>query len=194
MGKYYIFLMLVEYLYGINLIYFYIPNIIDYLRITLTFISGYYTTRNYLIASIWYSLSYFLDSLDGLIARYFNQCSRLGSLLDMITDRLSTLGLSFILSGLYPKYWNWFTIFSILDICSHWFKFTSSLENNSITHKCGRYWIISFYYTFPYILLIVCISQEFIILLLFLNTNIVPSNKMFNFMLLHLKILFPIFF
>ena len=35
------------------------------------------------------------------IARKFNQCSSFGSMLDMVTDRCSTLGLLFILYGEY---------------------------------------------------------------------------------------------
>lgn len=35
---------------------------------------------------------------DGLVARKLNQCSTFGGLLDMVTDRCSTMGLLFVLS------------------------------------------------------------------------------------------------
>jgi phosphatidylglycerophosphate synthase len=35
------------------------------------------------------------------VARQLNQCSDVGGLLDMVTDRCSTLGLLFVLSGDY---------------------------------------------------------------------------------------------
>merc|ERR1712224_733768 len=101
----------------------------------------------------------------------FNQCSLFGSLIDMMTDRLSTLGLSFILSELYPEYVNYFATFSLIDILSHWLQFTSSLESDATSHKQGRYWILSFYYSFPCALLFVCIGQEAFLLLLYIKKH-----------------------
>ena len=45
--------------------------------------------------------SFAADLFDGMAARRFNQCSSFGGMLDMVTDRCSTLGLLFILYGEY---------------------------------------------------------------------------------------------
>ena len=45
--------------------------------------------------------SFIFDLFDGMAARKFNQCTEFGGLLDMITDRCSTLGLFFVLYGEY---------------------------------------------------------------------------------------------
>lgn len=63
----------------------------------LFFVLVYHLT----IASLMYLTSFILDLFDGIAARKFNQCSDFGGLLDMITDRCSTLGLFFILYGEY---------------------------------------------------------------------------------------------
>lgn len=52
-------------------------------------------------ASICYLASFILDLFDGMAARKFDQCSEFGGLLDMVTDRCSTLGLLFVLYGEY---------------------------------------------------------------------------------------------
>jgi phosphatidylglycerophosphate synthase len=48
-----------------------------------------------------YLYSFTADLFDGMAARKFNQCSTFGGLLDMVTDRCSTLGLLFVLYGEY---------------------------------------------------------------------------------------------
>jgi CDP-diacylglycerol--inositol 3-phosphatidyltransferase len=40
---------------------------------------------------------------DGMVARKLNQTSTFGGLLDMVTDRCSTLGLLYVLGGDYAK-------------------------------------------------------------------------------------------
>jgi CDP-alcohol phosphatidyltransferase len=40
---------------------------------------------------------------DGMVARKMNQTSSFGGLLDMVTDRCSTLGLLYVLGGEYAK-------------------------------------------------------------------------------------------
>lgn len=52
-------------------------------------------------ATATYLYSFAADLFDGMAARKYNQCSSFGGLLDMVTDRCSTLGLLFILYGEY---------------------------------------------------------------------------------------------
>lgn len=70
----------------------YIPNIIDYLRLVLLFVGlqQFSIDGNASKFAVYYLSSYGLDAIDGMAARYFNQCSKLGVYLDMVADRLST--------------------------------------------------------------------------------------------------------
>ncbi|GAB5363432.1 hypothetical protein AAMO2058_000882600 [Amorphochlora amoebiformis] len=72
--------------------FFYIPNIIDYLRVVALVWamreSGEGSEWHFVT---WYAISYLLDMIDGEAARYFDQCSKLGYYLDMVIDRISTI-------------------------------------------------------------------------------------------------------
>lgn len=77
----------------------YIPNILCYIRVILSFISivtaSHISSRNNddpiyslgLTISIW-SVASLLDHIDGKVARYWNQCSEFGVLLDVIADNI----------------------------------------------------------------------------------------------------------
>ena len=65
--------------------FFYIPNILEYLRIILIYYG--IIQKNF----IFFILNYILDMLDGAIARYLNQTSYLGCFLDHFVDRLMIL-------------------------------------------------------------------------------------------------------
>ncbi len=74
-----------------------IPNSITLIRIAVTPIILYLTFTNQLVfVCILIFISSFSDWLDGYIARRFNQFSRLGELLDPISDRIYILTLLFI--------------------------------------------------------------------------------------------------
>ena len=76
---------------------FNIPNSITLIRIAVTPIILFLTFNNQLvIVCILIFISSFSDWLDGCIARRFNQFSRLGELLDPISDRIYILTLLFI--------------------------------------------------------------------------------------------------
>ncbi len=79
------------------MIIFNIPNSITLIRIAVTPIILFLTFNNQLvIVCILIFISSFSDWLDGYIARRFNQFSRLGELLDPISDRIYILTLLFI--------------------------------------------------------------------------------------------------
>jgi cardiolipin synthase len=79
------------------MIIFNIPNSITLIRIAVTPIILFFTFNNQLvIVCILIFISSFSDWLDGYIARRFNQFSRLGELLDPISDRIYILTLLFI--------------------------------------------------------------------------------------------------
>jgi hypothetical protein len=82
-----------------------------------------------------YFLSFACDELDGRFARMFNQTSRLGAVLDMATDRVSTAGLLALLCKFAPTYHLLWVMLIILDIGSHWFQMYASLACSERTHK-----------------------------------------------------------
>ncbi|KDO28473.1 hypothetical protein SPRG_06712, partial [Saprolegnia parasitica CBS 223.65] len=85
-------------------VYFYIPNLIGYVRVALTAYSFYVAETDWKTSIICYAFSFICDYFDSFFARWFNQCSTFGAVLDMVTDRCSTAGLLVILSHLYPAY------------------------------------------------------------------------------------------
>lgn len=66
------------------------PNIIGYWRIVLAIASLYYMNLHPRTCSLLYSVSCLLDALDGYAARYLDQSTRFGAVLDMVTDRCTT--------------------------------------------------------------------------------------------------------
>ena len=54
-----------------------------------------------------YYCSTFLDAFDGYAARTMNQCSKLGAIMDLLTDCVTTSLLLMGLSVLYPQYIIW---------------------------------------------------------------------------------------
>merc|ERR1711907_796842 len=79
-------------------VFWYVPNLIGYARVVLN-IACCFTFFSHFVLTFWMSLtSFVLDLFDGYYARKLNQCSKLGIVLDMVTDRTGTaiflLGLS----------------------------------------------------------------------------------------------------
>ena len=85
--------------------------------------------------------------------------SRIGALLDQLTDRLSSCLLLLVLSHIYPAYHHWCVGFIALDIASHWLQFYSTLACGRTSHKQVRNWLLQMYYT-THLLLIECCAQE----------------------------------
>ncbi len=91
---------------------FTIPNLISMLRIvSIPVISVFISKREMVIALIILAVSALSDSLDGVIARRFNQVSKIGQILDPIADRLliicSILALG--IAGIIP----WWMLFVV---------------------------------------------------------------------------------
>ena len=82
----------------------YVPNLIGYARVLLTGMFFYYAfdAQSWPLAIACYVASFTLDFFDGYFARLLDQCSRLGQVLDMVTDRVSTAVLLVVLSMLQP--------------------------------------------------------------------------------------------
>lgn len=120
--------------------------------------------------TVLYAVSQLLDAVDGVAARAFDQCSSFGSLLDMLTDRMTSLCLMLLLGDLYPSYqsfWRWMVV---LDLVSHWSQMYISLSEGEKSHKGGRNGILQFYYSFP-VLLISCIGNETFFIVSYILTH-----------------------
>jgi CDP-diacylglycerol--inositol 3-phosphatidyltransferase len=123
-----------------------------YSRIVLAFASLYYMPLHPRTCSLLYSISCLLDALDGYAARHFEQSTRFGAVLDMVTDRCTTSCLLVFLSSAFPR---WAIIFQgliSLDFASHYMHMyaTLAMGGSDTSHKNvdkSRSWVLNLYYT-----------------------------------------------
>lgn len=94
--------------------------VLGFARVILAVISFYFMPTNYVIAIWCYVISALLDAVDGHAARYFNQSTKFGGMLDQLTDRVGTMCLLVNLSMFYPAYAFWFQLSMAIDIACHW--------------------------------------------------------------------------
>eukprot|EP01132_Coremiostelium_polycephalum_P002718 gene2718-3375_t len=141
----------------------FIPNLIGYARVIFAVLAFYYCYNDYMKFFIFYAISGLLDMADGHAARMFNQCSQFGALLDMITDRCSTIALIIVLSHFYPQYLNVFISLIVLDVISHFARLYSTLITGSKSHKAtsvNHLKIMRIYYDNKYFLAFMCFGNE----------------------------------
>lgn len=144
-------------------IFWFWPNITGYVRIVLSLLSFIVYKSHPQWFFVLYVLSFLLDAVDGHLARWLNQCSRFGAVLDMVTDRFSTAILCVILALLYQDYAVWFMYLIVLDIVSHWFRMYSTLLQGTNSHKQvdPKQWkLLYIYYTNRIVLGLVCLFNE----------------------------------
>ncbi|KAJ8954253.1 hypothetical protein NQ318_005849 [Aromia moschata] len=144
-------------------IFLFVPNIIGYGRIVLAIIAFYFMPTNYIVATTCYVVSALLDAFDGHAARYFNQGTKFGAMLDQLTDRCGTMGLVAVLAHFYPKYMFWFILSMCIDIACHWIYLHSSILQGKSSHKfidMSENPIMSVYYTNRTVLFIMCAGNE----------------------------------
>ena len=58
-----------------------------YFRVATAIAAMYYSLTNWQLTAVLYAVSQGLDAVDGIVARHFNQCTKFGQVLDMLTDR-----------------------------------------------------------------------------------------------------------
>jgi CDP-diacylglycerol--inositol 3-phosphatidyltransferase len=153
-------------------VYLFIPNLIGYLRIIFAAVSFYYIYSNYWFFYLFYSLSAVLDMADGHAARKFNQTSKFGAVLDMITDRASTSCLIVVLAQFYEKYSWAFLFFIALDLMSHFARIYSSLiKGPGAGHKdvdAKTPTLLRIYYSNRYVLAFLCFGNEGFFIMLYM--------------------------
>jgi len=181
----------------VSAIYFYVPNLIGYVRVISAILAFFVVWDHPDLFFLFYFISQALDAADGVAARALNQCSKFGAVLDMLTDRMSTLVLLIVLSHKFPSYWGLFSSLIVLDMVSHWAQMYAKLAQNKTTHKGSKNPLLNFYYTFPYALLVMCVGQELFLLSVYLLafTDEAKSNTILLFPVAYpaAVISFPIF-
>ncbi|GMH98022.1 hypothetical protein TrVE_jg4618 [Triparma verrucosa] len=154
----------------------YVPNLIGYARLLFLSLSLHYAYSSPSKPgkfSIFYATSALLDALDGKAARYLNQVSNLGGLLDMVTDRLTTSSMLIILTQVYKKYAVLWLGLMGLDISSHWmFQYYNALRkthHKSSSKGAGRTGevkmnplkvVVDYYYRSPIFFAYCCLAPE----------------------------------
>lgn len=146
-------------------VYLFAPNLIGYTRVVLTFASLYYMPLHPRTCSLLYTVSCLLDALDGYAARYYNQSTTFGAVLDMVTDRCTTACLLVFLSSAWPRWAIIFQALISLDLASHYIHMyaTLSMGGSGQSHKkveASRSWILYQYYNSKTVLFICCALNE----------------------------------
>ncbi|EGD77077.1 CDP-diacylglycerol-inositol 3-phosphatidyltransferase [Salpingoeca rosetta] len=156
-------------------IFLYIPNLIGFARVALLIASLFFMTSNPYVAMSLYWLSAFIDAFDGMAARHFNQCTIFGSVLDMVTDRVTTLCLMMTCGQFYPQYMVAFQLLAVLDISSHWLQMYSSMLSGKTSHKFIKLEenaLLRYYYTKPVLFTLCSANELFFMALYFAHFNI----------------------
>ncbi|KAJ8101663.1 CDP-alcohol phosphatidyltransferase-domain-containing protein [Lipomyces tetrasporus] len=152
-------------------VFLFIPNLIGYARVILA-LSSLAVMRWYPKICTWlYILSCLLDAFDGLAARKFNQSTKFGAILDMVTDRCTTSCLICFLSSAYPKWAIFYQLLISLDLASHYMHMFAMLSSGQDSHKKvgkERGWFLNLYYTNRTVLFIFCAANELFFVALYL--------------------------
>ncbi|CAD7925478.1 unnamed protein product [Amoebophrya sp. A25] len=165
--------------------YLYIPNVIDYGRLLLLFVSFHYAYTDYARAAFFFASSAFLDAFDGMAARHFNQTSEMGAVLDMVIDRCSTNVFLAVLAHLYVDYAMVFFSLMVLDVVSHWIHMYASLRTGQTSHKdmSNSNCLIRLYYKNKAVLFTVCLAEQIVYCALYVmyftaeNSNYIASRS-----------------
>ncbi|KAK9461913.1 CDP-alcohol phosphatidyltransferase-domain-containing protein [Lipomyces oligophaga] len=144
-------------------IFLFIPNLIGYSRVVLALASLAVMSMHPKVCTWLYALSCLLDAFDGMAARKFNQSTRFGAILDMVTDRCTTSCLICFLCSTYPNWAIFYQILVSLDLASHYMHMYATITSGATSHKKvakDRSSILSLYYTNSTVLFIVCAMNE----------------------------------
>ncbi|KJZ80331.1 hypothetical protein HIM_00181 [Hirsutella minnesotensis 3608] len=154
-------------------IFLFWPNIIGYFRIVLAVASLYYMPLHPRTCSVLYSVSCLLDALDGYAARIFEQSTRFGAVLDMVTDRCTTSCLLVFLSSAFPRWAILFQCLIALDFSSHYMHMYTTLvvggadsSHKNIDKSQSR--LLNLYYSNKIVLFVFCTLNELFFIALYL--------------------------
>lgn len=155
-------------------IFTFVPNLIGYSRITLSLLAFFIADKHPLLCILFYSTSFILDAADGMAARALGQCSNMGVILDMLTDRASTAGLLVILDGVLQPAPHYVTFalatLVFIDVASHFCRMYATLFIKKESHKDvsdSIFPLLRLYYSNRKFMGLLCIGQEFSYILLY---------------------------
>ena len=153
-------------------IYFYVPNLICYLRVIIILIPLATAFKYPIITICACIISISLDALDGAIARYLGQESRLGQLLDYAVDRASLTICCTILAVLIPAYWWFFTLIAATDISSHFAHLYGTVFSKEKHHKTTsrrQNRLLRAYYEQRMVMFFACASHDLLLAAIYLD-------------------------
>ncbi|OWB63949.1 hypothetical protein B5S32_g4444 [[Candida] boidinii] len=180
-------------------IYFFIPNQIGFARVVTAILSFFLMKDHPKFTTIIYGISCLLDAFDGMAARKYNQSTKFGAVLDMVTDRCSTTSLICFLSAIYPNWCILWQILVSLDLSSHYIHMYASLSSGSTSHKKiddNQNFLLKLYYSNRNVLFIVCFFNEAFYMALYLSYYDIYKLPLINLTLPQIVayISFPIWF
>lgn len=153
-------------------VFFFIPNLVGYLRVVTALMSFWLMKNHQIYTLIFYGISGFLDAFDGYAARRYNQGTRYGAVLDMVTDRCATTSLICYLCVIYPTFCVIWQLLVSLDLASHYMHMYAMMSTGSASHKNvdeKQSKLLSLYYTNRIVLFIVCLVNELFYVALYLH-------------------------
>ncbi|KAF2461880.1 CDP-alcohol phosphatidyltransferase-domain-containing protein [Lineolata rhizophorae] len=161
-------------------IFMFIPNQIGYARIVLGVASLYYMPLHPRTCSLLYATSCLMDALDGWAARKYEQGTKFGAVLDMVTDRCTTSCLLVFLASAFPRWSIVFQGLISLDFASHYMHMFSTLTmgESGQSHKKvdeSRSWILNQYYSKKWVLFVFCALNEAFFIALYLLSFSSPT-------------------
>lgn len=159
-------------------IFLFVPNLIGFARVVLGIASLFYMNDQPYVAMTLYWLSAFLDVFDGMAARHFNQSTSFGAVLDMVSDRCTTLCLIMNCAMFYPGYLLAFQLLVVLDISSHWLQMYSSMMKGKTSHKqidLSENAFLRYYYMKPILFALCSANELFFMALYFVHFDILGT-------------------
>ncbi|KAL4786311.1 phosphatidylinositol synthase [Aspergillus varians] len=155
-------------------VFLFTPNLIGYTRILFAITSLYCMPYHPRTCTLLYSISCLLDALDGTAARYLNQSTCFGAVLDMVTDRCTTTCLLVFLASTFPAWSILFQGLISLDYSSHYIHMYATLvDGGKSSHKevggRGEWpWALRVYYGDSKVLFTTCALNELFFIALYL--------------------------
>eukprot|EP01067_Filipodium_phascolosomae_P006668 Filipodium_phascolosomae@DN495_c0_g1_i1.p1 len=160
-----------------NVVYFYWPNIIGYVRVLLLLVGILIAPTEKEVHMGWrvplfismYTVSQILDAFDGWVARKLNQATRFGAVLDQVTDRCSTASMIILVGHLYHQYILVFVLWMCLDLSSHWLHMYTSVYLGFDSHKTVpiEKRVLRLYYHVKGVMLLLHVSTELLLVSLY---------------------------
>jgi|LauGreDrversion4_2_1035121.scaffolds.fasta_scaffold179136_1 CDP-diacylglycerol--inositol 3-phosphatidyltransferase len=143
-------------------VFMYVPNLIGYTRVVCLIYALQHAFNCWSGFLGFYTAGALLDAVDGWAARKMKQETKFGAVLDMVTDRVSTNMLYFVLAILFSEKYMMIGLLAALDYASHWFRmYAASMTGaHHKTMGASRNWLLRMYYTKKAFMLVCCVAQE----------------------------------